>query len=563
MFLSVPANCDLAFTPKTQERLCDQFALMTLALAAFIALYTFRDYGLGWDDYAHSEYGELLLQYYASGFSDKRALSFVNLYKYGGGFDLLSALVAKIVLFTLFETRRLMGAMIGLLGLYVTWRMARRINGPVAGLAALVLLATCPLYVGHLFMNAKDGPFAVAMAILMFGLVRCFDEYPQPRRATVALLGLGLGLAIGSRIMGGFGVVCGIGALTFMVAADIRHNGLQPAAERLGRFCLAVLPGLALGYVVMGLVWPWSVVDPLNPLRAIEYFSHFFEEPWRELFEGEAFLVPDMPRSYVPTLLALTLPELFLGLGAGGIATALVAVLRGRRPPGQRVNLLLLVLAATLPVLTAILARPAMYNGIRHFLFVVPTLAVLGGFAVARILDWAQRQGVAAAVTVGIVFVAGTAAPGAEMTRLHPYSYTYFNGFAGGVQGARDNFMLDYWALSFKEGARGLQEQLSARDLDPPADTRWKLAVCGPHRSPQVELGPDFETTWDPKSADFAMVLGEFYCAELDAPVLVEVKRAGVVYARVYDLRGSSVSTLLEVPHPRRGPFAAAKLGLR
>ena len=40
-----------------------------------------------------------------------------------------------------------------------------------------------------------------------------------------------------------------------MVAADIRHNGLQPAAERLGRFCLSVLPGLVLGYVVMGLVW--------------------------------------------------------------------------------------------------------------------------------------------------------------------------------------------------------------------------------------------------------------------------------------------------------------------
>jgi hypothetical protein len=59
------------------------------------------------------------------------------------------------------------------------------------------------------------------------------------------------------------------------------------------------------------------------------------------------------------------------------------------------------------------------------------------------------------------------------------------------------------------------------------------------------------------------MVLGEFYCAELDAPVLAEVARAGVVYARVYDLRGRSFSTLLEVPHLRSGPFAAAKLGLR
>ncbi len=32
-------------------------------------------------------------------------------------------------------------------------------------------------------MNAKDAPFATAMAVLLLGLVRAFDEYPQPERA--------------------------------------------------------------------------------------------------------------------------------------------------------------------------------------------------------------------------------------------------------------------------------------------------------------------------------------------------------------------------------------------
>ncbi len=61
---------------------------------------TFRDYGLSWDDYTHAEYGDLLLALYASGFADQRALSFVNLYMYGGGFDLLAALAAKVLPFT-------------------------------------------------------------------------------------------------------------------------------------------------------------------------------------------------------------------------------------------------------------------------------------------------------------------------------------------------------------------------------------------------------------------------------------------------------------------------------
>ena len=62
-------------------------------------------------------------RFYASGFADQRALSLVNLYYYGGGFDLLAALAAKVLPFTLFETRRLAGRRwSALLGLLVTWR---------------------------------------------------------------------------------------------------------------------------------------------------------------------------------------------------------------------------------------------------------------------------------------------------------------------------------------------------------------------------------------------------------------------------------------------------------
>src|ERR1017187_2646551 len=107
----------------------DRIAVLILAAVAVIAGITFRDYGLGWDDYTHSQYGDLLLKLYDSGFADTRALSFVNLYKYGGGFDMAAALAAKVLPFDLFETRRLIGAAIGIVGLFVTWRIGRRIGG--------------------------------------------------------------------------------------------------------------------------------------------------------------------------------------------------------------------------------------------------------------------------------------------------------------------------------------------------------------------------------------------------------------------------------------------------
>ena len=121
----------------------DRIAVLILAVVAVVAATTFRDYGLGWDDYTHSQYGDLLLKLYGSGLADRRALSFVNLYKYGGGFDMAAALAAKLLPFGLFETRRRVGAAVGIIGLFVTWRIGRRIGGPSAGLIALVLLACC------------------------------------------------------------------------------------------------------------------------------------------------------------------------------------------------------------------------------------------------------------------------------------------------------------------------------------------------------------------------------------------------------------------------------------
>src|SRR5579864_1121227 len=198
---------------RSVERTCDDLAILVLAVVAVIAGLTFRDYGLGWDDYTHAQYGDLLLKLYGSGFTDTRALTFVNLYKYGGGFDMAAALAAKVLPFDLFETRRLIGGAVGILGLFATWRLGRRLGGPLAGLIALILLSACPLFYGHMFMNAKDAPFATAMALFLLGLVRLLQQYPKPCVTTLALVTLGFGLSIGSRILAGFGVLEALGAL--------------------------------------------------------------------------------------------------------------------------------------------------------------------------------------------------------------------------------------------------------------------------------------------------------------------------------------------------------------
>jgi hypothetical protein len=535
---------------RSVERTCDDLAIIVLAAVALIASLTFRDYGLGWDDYTHAEYADLLLRMYGSGFKDTAALSFANLYMYGGGFDMAAALLHKVIPLELFETRRLLGAVVGLIGLAVTWRLGRRVGGPFAGLATLLLLVLCPTFYGHMFMNPKDAPFAVAMAILMLGLVRLAEEYPSPSPRTILIVGLGAGLSVGSRILGGLALIYAVAGFLPLLLEEIHTHNARDAAHRFAHVLVVLLPGLVLGYLVMGLIWPWSIMEPGNPFRALTYFSHFFEKPWKEMFDGALVSVPDMPWSYLPTLFALQLPEILLGLAIAGVVGTLMSLSRKDVPARRKTILLMLTLAATLPLVVAMVKRPALYNGIRHFIFVIPPMTVLAGTAFAWLMNWLKQHHRSWQPAVLAVFAFGLMLPLGEMIRLHPYQYTHFNHIAGTVRAADDLYMLDYWGLALKQASDSLREELIERQEDPPRGRKWKVAVCGPQRPAQVALGPDFTIGWDSHAADFAMTLGEFYCKGLTAPVLVEIKRDDVVFARVYDIRGRSISSLLAIPAP-------------
>ncbi|MEN3347385.1 MAG: hypothetical protein V7632_1020 [Bradyrhizobium sp.] len=535
---------------RSVEKTCDDLALIILGAVALIAGLTFRDYGLGWDDYTHAEYADLLLRMYGSGFKDTGALSFANLYMYGGGFDMAAALLHKVIPLELFETRRLVGAIVGVIGLAVTWRLARRVGGPRAGLAALLLLALCPTFYGHMFMNPKDAPFAVAMVILILGLVRLVEEYPSPSPRTILIVGFGAGLSIGCRVLGGLALIYAVVGFLPLWLEELRTQGTREATHRFAHVIYVLLPGLVFGYLVMGLIWPWSIMEPGHPLEAVTYFSHFFEKPWKEMFDGALVSVPDMPWSYLPTLFALQLPEVLLILLVAAVVVTLTSLSRDDVPAKRKTIMLMLTLAAMLPLVIAMVKRPALYNGIRHFIFVIPPMAVLAGAAFARGMDWLGEHRRAWQPAAVAVFAFGLLLPFSEMIRLHPYQYTHFNHIAGTVRTADNYFMLDYWGLALKQASDGLREQLAERQEVPPQHRKWKVAVCGPQRPAQVALGPDFTIGWDSNAADFAMTLGEFYCKGLTAPVMVEIKRDDVVFARVYDIRGRSISSLLAIPAP-------------
>ena len=70
------------------------------------------------------------------------------------------------------------------------------------------------------------------MVILLLGLVRLAEEYPSPSPRTILIVGLGAGLSIGSRILGGLGLIYALVGFVPLLMAEVHGQGAREAARR-------------------------------------------------------------------------------------------------------------------------------------------------------------------------------------------------------------------------------------------------------------------------------------------------------------------------------------------
>ena len=522
------------------DRLWDRLAGVALLAAVVLVVFTFTDYGVTWDEDVHNWYGVLALDYYLSLFADQRALNWLDLYHYGAAFDMVAAALNRVSPLGVYETRHLLNGLVGVVGLAGCWKLGRVLGGPRAGFIALIFLLLTPNYYGQMFNNPKDIPFAVGGVWATYYMVRILPTLPRPSLRLLLKLGLAIGLALGVRV-GGLLFLCYLGLLLALSA------GWQAAMARRASVAIVagwtslwrvLLPVSTIAFAVMLVFWPWAQRAPIgNSLRALAAFSHQ-SFPFNTLFDGRFVPASNLPWQYLPTYIVLALPELILVLLIASVALAAIRLARqGLGVPREAaLGIFLLGFTIVFPVAYAIAIKAVLFDGMRHFIFVLPPIAVAAALAMDRLVSGLAQVPYRQAIYAALGLYGG--AHVTTMVLLHPDQYVYYNAFVGGVEGAQHIFKLDYWANSYAEAVRGLEAYLQQEYGADFAKRRFTVAVCGPPESAIYYFPGNFRFAHRRETADFFIAFTKDNCNRaLPGREIYRVERMGALLSVVLDRR--------------------------
>jgi hypothetical protein len=522
-----------------------------LISALIVGLATAADYGATIDEFNANDYGPKALAWYTSGFADRSQFETVefSLWYYGPWFQIITAAVQSLGLAEPLTARHAMTFIVGLLGVATVYPIGRLSFGPWVGPSALALCLLTGYLYGNLFFAPIDIPFLAAMCWALLAIMVMARTTVPTWPATVCA-GMAIGLAIATRTGGIITQVYLIGAMTLCAieALVLTGSARQVTLQIAVRSCVAIM----LAWIVAWALWPW--LQSGNPLTQFKIaYTHFVTlvAEFQFVDWGRWLWTNALPWSYIPDQWLARLPIGFLGLLVLAVLLAIFDSIRFirlgvRRFRQHRIlglrrlllliargrNMLLIWIAAILPVAFVMTQQASLYDGIRHTLFIIPLLAVIAGWAAVRLWHSLHRLRVVAAV-FAIIYAASLAA---DLVILHPLEYTAMNAFAGGTAGAYRRFELDYWSAASTEALRQLENRLDRSGGFAAASP--SILVCIPNREHMIQLmlGSRWLVELDPEKADFVIESERWRCAK-NHPTLVllnEVTRYNQAFAWTY-----------------------------
>ncbi len=525
----------LRFDRPLKSMLCPRrwewFVAMLLVPVAWIL---HDDFGMAWDDQQHALYGAEVLDYFLSGFESVAWRKEMGaLYLYGTLFDMPSALFHRLVgAEDFYRYRAFLMATVGILALPAVAKLGRRLGGERTALFSVLALLAMPQFVGQSFINCKDLPLATAVTWTLLAGV-CVAE--RPNLISFALCGLALGLALSLRIGGIIALGLLLALAGFLWTRSAIQFGIFKAFKQATALPLMVggFVALILAWMFMVAFWPYAHEDPVgNPLQALRQTTAF-PVAYPVLFAGTTSLSNALPWFYLPTMFVLVTPIALLPLCAIGLGL-LTGSAAQKRERSQTITAFLVLAWIVVPLLYVIIKRPAIHDGVRLFLFMLPALALASGLGGSQL----SRFGFRSTRWLGLAIVATLLAMAfSAQIRWHPYQYAFLNRLTGDRSSLHTRFETDYWATSYRRMAEFIsaQQATSEKPLEVLVGLNPLAIKCFTrfaHPSVKVKLvfGPTSDATI-PASADYAVFIPRYAMWNNfpQSPVVFEVRREGVL----------------------------------
>ena len=439
------------------SKICNISIYILLAIFLFLGLFLLNDYGRPWDEYEEitiyignlKEYARL---FFGENCKFNQLTSFIDFatdnpnIDHGGSIYYLLAPFAHLFVDghqqTFIYLWRFTIHLFFLCGVFFLYLIVKKFTSDSRyGLLAALMLLLSPRFFAESYYNNKDIAQLTLWLAIFYLTLRWIEDGGY---RWGILLGITAAFTVNMRF---------IGVMAYFVCGLTYCFRLFKEREKLLTGIFQGLASIFTFFLVLFLITPacWKGL-----------FSYFFyclfqasSFPWsgKILFFGHFYLAKDLPRIYLPIMIAITTPFLFILL----FITGNILPLRRRKSLGKRClrpsdyKYILLAAVTYFPLLMHLILKPVIYNGWRHYYFLYGFIiiwAVIGFRSLLSLQKKTLTKVVSALLAVQLIFTS------VLIGICHPFQFTYYNFLAG--FSPEETQEMDYWGVSAKQALEEL-----------------------------------------------------------------------------------------------------------
>ncbi len=205
----------------------------------------------------------------------------------------------------------------------------------------------------------------------------------------------------------------------------------------------------------------------------------------------------------------------------------------------RALGLFILGFAILFPVGYAIAIKAVLFDGMRHFIFVLPPIAVAAALVADRALERLARLPNGARRAYGALGALRRLSMSAIMAMLHPDEYVYYNAFIGGVHGRARPVQARLLGQFLCRGGAAASRIICAPNTAPISWTTISPSRYAARRArPRYYFPSNFIYTPDRDEAEFFIAFTKDDCDKaLPGKVIYRVERMGTLLSLVIDRR--------------------------